>query len=178
MVKKIHLVIGVIPALFAILIMIPLITQTEIPTSAVVPSDRIYLEYAKHDIKTISFGVTERIAAQNSEILTIKNDGTVTYSEVKDGKSFPEIRSDIDKHKVKKLTAMIKETGFMAIERESFPVNEGVLDYKKHSLKVTLNGHQNQIYWPEQDVTEKFIPPIITMVESELSLIMNEIKND
>ena len=33
----------------------------------------------------------------------------------------------------------------------------------------------NQIHWPEQNATEKFVPPIITMVESELNQIIDEI---
>ena len=33
----------------------------------------------------------------------------------------------------------------------------------------------NQIHWPEQNVTAGFIPPIITMVESELDDIITKI---
>ncbi len=32
---------------------------------------------------------------------------------------------------MKKLTALIKETGFMAIPNESFPVNDDVKEYQK-----------------------------------------------
>jgi hypothetical protein len=42
-------------------------------------------------------------------------------------------------------------------------------------MKVTLNGITNLIHWPEQNATAQFIPPIITMVESELDFIINEI---
>ena len=33
---------------------------------------------------------------------------------------------------------------------------------------------RTQIFWPEQDATEKFIPPIVTAVESELEDIINQ----
>jgi hypothetical protein len=51
---------------------------------------------------------------------------------------------------------------------------ENVTEYQKSNVKVTLNGKVNQIHWPQQNVTEGFIPPIITMVESELDQIMSE----
>ena len=34
---------------------------------------------------------------------------------------------------------------------------------------------ETQIFWPEQDATEKFIPPIVTAVESELEGIISKI---
>ena len=34
----------------------------------------------------------------------------------------------------------------------------------------------NQLYWPEPNATEKMIPPIITMVQEELELIMEIIR--
>ena len=56
-----------------------------------------------------------------------------------------------------------------------FSVLEDVTDYQKSSVKITLNGRVNQIHWPESSATSDFIPPIITMVESELDKIMSEI---
>ncbi len=61
------------------------------------------------------------------------------------------------------------------ITSESFPVNDDVIEYQKSSLKITLNGHVNQIHWPEQNATEKFVPPIITMVEAELDQIISQL---
>ena len=34
---------------------------------------------------TVSFGVTEKTAATNTQILTIKDDGTAEYNEIKEG---------------------------------------------------------------------------------------------
>jgi len=49
------------------------------------------------------------------------------------------------------------------------------MDYQKSNVKIILNGQIKQIHWPEQNATEKFIPPIITMVESQLDEVINQI---
>ena len=79
-----------------------------------------------------------------------------------------------EKPQVKKLTALIKETGFMQIPIDSIPADENVSEYVKFSLKVTLNGNTKQIQWSEGNATSTFIPPIITMVESELESVIQK----
>ncbi|MGQ0377161.1 MAG: hypothetical protein ACT4OW_06635 [Nitrososphaerota archaeon] len=177
MVKPVLLIVGAIPVILAILIAVPMITKPDIPFSAVVPTDKIELEYAKHQLQKISFGVTEETKSQKTEILVIKNDGTVRYSVIEKGNPKPDMRSTIPEEKVRKLTALIKETGFMAIPSESFEIGKDISEYKKSSLKVTLNGQTRQIHWPEQNATSQFIPPIITMVELELDQIISSIQN-
>ena len=81
----------------------------------------------------------------------------------------------INQKQLEKNKALIKETGFISIEPDTFSVLEDVTDYQKSSVKITLNGRVNQIHWPESSATSDFIPPIITMVESELDKIMSEI---
>ena len=176
MVKPIILIAGAVPVVIAILIAIPLITKPDIPFSASQPNDRIEIEYTKHQLKKVSFGVTERVGAQKTEILVIKNDGEVRYSLIEEGYPNPDIKSKIDDEKLRKLKALIKETGFITIPSESFPILENITDYQRLSVKVTLNGQVNQIYWPEQNATSKLIPPIITMVESQLDQTIAQIR--
>lgn len=175
MVKPVVLLIGAIPVVLAILIAISMVTQTEIPRSAVVPEDQITIEYTTHQLQVVSFGVTERVGSQYTEILSIKNDGVVRYSIIEQGFPHPDKQSKITKDELQKLTAIIKETGFMEIPTESFPVREDVDEYQKSTIKVTLNGKTLQIHWPNQNATDKFIPPIITLIESELDQIINRI---
>ena len=175
MVKPIIIAVGAIPAILALLIAVPLITKSEIPFSASNPDDVIELEYTKHQLKKISFGVTEKLVAQKSEILLIKNDGDLRYTVTEDGITKPDKLSDLDDETMKKLRALIKETGFISIPNESFPIIDDVDEYQKSSLKITLNGVVNQIHWLEQNATEKFVPPIITMVESELDHIIEQL---
>ena len=175
MVKPIVIAVAAIPAIMASLIAVPLLTQPEIPFSAANPNDEIEIEYTKHQLKKVSFGVTERVGAQKTEILLIKDNGDLRYTLTEDGVPSPDIRNQIDEDKFKKLAAMIKETGFIAIPSESFPIKDDVDEYQKSTVKITLNGVVNQIHWPEQNATEKFVPPIITMVESELNQIIDDI---
>ena len=175
MAKPVLFVIMAIPVILALLIMVPLLTETKIPSAAVNPNDTIHIEYTKHDLRVISFGVTEKTAAETTEILIIKNDGTAQYNKITEDGSQSQIMSSVSDEKLQKLTALIKETGFMSIPKESFPIQEDVTDYTKSTIKITLNGQKSQIFWPEQDATEKFIPPIITMLESELDGIISQI---
>ena len=175
MVKPIIIIVGAIPVIFALLIGISLISQPEIPFSAANPNDKIEIEYTKHQLKEVSFGVAERVGAQKSEILSIQNNGDARYTVTEEGDTKPDKHSTLDEAKMKKLTALIKETGFISIPSESFPVNDNVTEYQKSSLKITLNGEVKQIHWPEQNATSKFVPPIITMVEAELDLVISQL---
>ena len=75
MVKPVYLVLGAIPVIAALLLVTPLLLKNEIPTSASNYTDNVEIEYTKHQLKKISYGVTERTGAQKTEILYIKNDG-------------------------------------------------------------------------------------------------------
>ena len=175
MAKPIIFIAGAIPVILAILIMVPLLTETEIPSSAINPNDTIHIEYTKHDLRVVSFGVTDKTAAESTEILVIKNDGTAQYNKITEDGGQSQIMSSVSDEKLQKLTALIKETGFMSIPKESFPIQEDVTDYTKSTIKITLNGDQTQIFWPNQDATDRLIPPIITMIESELEEIIKQI---
>ena len=175
MAKPIIFIVGAIPVILAILIMVPLLTETEIPSSAINPNDTIHIEYTKHDLRVVSFGVTDKTAAESTEILVIKNDGTAQYNKITEDGGQSQIMSSVSDEKLQKLTALIKETGFMSIPKESFPIQEDVTDYTKSTIKITLNGDQSQIFWPNQDATDRLIPPIITMIESELEEIIKQI---
>jgi len=176
MVKPILFVGGAIPVIFAIIIVIPLVTAPEIANTAIDPSDKSEIEFITHHLRNTSLGITDRMTAEQTEIIVIKNDGTVTYSITKDGKvSTPKIIK-IDNSQRIKLVAMIKETGFLSIPFESFSIKDGIETYQKFGLKITLNQDTNQLYWPEPDATEQMIPPIITMVQEELEVIMEIIR--
>jgi hypothetical protein len=175
MVKPIVLIFGAIPVIVALLIAIPLITKPDIPFSAANPNDIIEIEYTKHQLKKISFGITEKLTSQKTEILLIKNNGDITYTVTKDGHLQPVKTSKLSEVEIRRLTALFKETGFIEIPSESFPVRDEVIDFQKSNVKITLNGQSIQVHWPEQNATEKFIPPIITMVEFRLDQLIKQI---
>src|SRR3989337_2885237 len=76
---------------------------------------------------------------------------------------------------MKKLKALIKETGFMQIPKNSFIIKNDVSEYDKFGVKITLNGISSNIQWPEQNATSEFIPPLIVHVKDELDGIIYEI---
>ena len=175
MVKPTVIAICSIPVIFALLIAIPMLTSTDIPISAINSNDKLEIEFTKHDLRIVSFGVTDKAVADSTRVLIIENDGTIQYTEIKDGVNKSQITSSISDEQLQKLTALVKETGFMSIPKESFPIKDDVEIYTKFTIKITLNDARTQIFWPEQDATEKFIPPIITMLESELDGIIRQI---
>lgn len=166
--RPVLIVLGAIPAIAAILIFIPLLTQQDIPFSAADPNDSIEIEYSIHDLRVVSFGVAERLGADKSQILTIRQDGDVRLLITEDGYPQPTVRDSIPQNEVLSLVALIKETGFMAIPEDIFPVSEDMTEYRRHTVKITLNGATTQIIWPEQNATDVFIPPLITQVENRL----------
>ena len=176
MVKPIIVGVAAIPVILAILIGIPMVTMEKIPTSAINPNDNVHIEFTKHDLRLVSFGVTEKSVADMTQVLIIENDGSVQYTEVKDGVNQSLVKSSISDEQMQKLTAMIKETGFMSIPKDSFPIKDDVESYTKFTVKITLNDARTQIFWPDQDATEKFIPPIMTAVEDELVGIIDGIR--
>jgi len=176
MIKPILLFAGAVPVILAVLIIIPLITSTEIPRVAIDPDDNVQIEFTKHELIKSSFGVTERFGAKQTEIISIENDGSIIYSLIKDGIPTPEKNSSIDNATKMRLTAMIKETGFLAIPSDSFSVRDDINEFVKFGVKITYNGEVSQLYWPEQDATEEFIPPMMVMVQEELESIMDKIR--
>ena len=174
MVKPVYFVLGAIPVIVAILLALPLVTKNEIPVSASNSFDKIEIEYTKHQLKKISNGIAERTGSEKTEIILIKNDGEIKYTVTEKGYPQPDIKSKIDEQQLNKIKALIKETGFISIDPNSFSVFQNVTDFQKSSVKVTLNGRVNQVHWPESSATADFIPPIITMVDSELDKVMSE----
>ena len=149
LVKPILIVGGAIPIVIAIIIVIPLVTAPEIANTAIDPLDESEIEFTVHQLRNMSPGIIDRLTAEQTEIIIIKK---------------------------MKLVAMIKETGFLSIPFESFSIKDDIESYQKFGLKITLNENSNQLYWPEPDATDQMIPPIITMVQEELELIMEIIR--
>ncbi len=126
-------------------------------------------------MKKISFGLTQSIGAQKTEVLAISNDGQTSYSLTKDGYSEPDVKYQLSKEEVTRLTALVKETGFMEIPQTSFLVKSDLNEYDKYGLQVTLNGKSVNISWPDQNSTDEFIPPLITQVQTSLDGVIAEI---
>ncbi|MEO9306743.1 MAG: hypothetical protein ABI342_00345 [Nitrososphaera sp.] len=175
MVRPIIVLLAAIPILAALFIVVPTLLRPEIPNVAVNDDDVISIEYSKQHLQKISFGMTQSIGADTTEVLTISNDGQTTYSLTKNGYSEPDKKYQLSKDEVKRLTALIKETGFMAIPSTNYPVKSDLSQYEKFGLQVTLNGKSVNMQWPDQNSTDAFIPPLMTHVQSSLDDVIAEI---
>ena len=175
MVKPVLIIAGTIPVIFAILLIIPL-TNPEIPITAIDPNDIVEIEFTKHHLSTVSFGITERLGAQQTEIIIIRNNGDIEYTLIEEGSNSTQKTSKVASDKRTKLIAMIKETGFMAIPFDSFVIKDEIDNFVKYGIKITYNEEVNQLFWPEQMATDELIPPIITEVEIGLEDILNSIR--
>lgn len=174
MARPILLIAAAIPIILAILIAIPMIFNPQVPFSAANADDKITVELIKYDLKKISLGVTDRISPQKSEILTISDDGALKYILSTPDSQPIEKTMTIGKDQITRITALVKETGFMQLPMDSIPADESQTEYTKFSLKVTLNGKTKQIQWPEQNATSSFIPPLVSNVELELEKLITQ----
>jgi hypothetical protein len=175
MVKPIMILVGAIPVTVALLIVIPQLIQPEIPISATDSTDEISIEYSIQHLKKISFGMTETIGSTKTELLSIQNDGNLRYGVTVDGKPEPDVKGMLEKNTMKRLKALIKETGFIQIPKNSFAVKNNVSEYDKFGIKITLNGITSTVQWPEQNATSDFIPPLIIHVKDEFDRIISGI---
>ncbi|TRZ79487.1 MAG: hypothetical protein D4R90_03850 [Nitrosopumilales archaeon] len=133
------------------------------------------MEYSKQHLKKISFGLTQNIGAETTEVLTISNDGQASYSLTKNGYSAPDVKYQLSKQEVTRLTGLVKETGFMQIPQTSFSVKSDLNEYEKYGLQVTLDGKSVNVSWPDQNSTDEFIPPLISQVQTSLDGVIAEI---
>lgn len=175
MARPLLLIAASVPVIFAVLIAIPMMTNPQIPFSAVNADDRISVEFTKHRLLKSLLGLTEGLVPQKSEILVISNDGNARYIVIEGGVPQPEKTATLDRNQMKKIIAMVKETGFMKIPIESIAPDDNIMEYDRFSLKVTLNGETKQIQWPEKNATSALIPPIIAMVGSELQNVTKKL---
>jgi hypothetical protein len=176
--KPILIIAASIPIILAVLIAAPMLLNPQVPFSAANADDKITIELIKYDLKKISLGVTDRLTPVKSEVLTVSDDGTLKYTLSTPDLPPLEKTLVLDKSQVTRLTALVKETGFMQLPIDSISADEDKTQYTKFSLKVTLNGKTKQIQWPEQNATSEFIPPLVSNVESELEGLLNQTRQN
>ncbi len=171
MLKPVTILAAAIPAAIAILFAIALLGQDEIPFQAASPYDRLDIEYTRHQVQLLSRGVSENTVSVYSELLLLREDGSVEYTMITAHDAKP-IKYSVGPDGVNRLKALIKETGFSSINAK-FPISKNATEYTVSTIKVNLNGERSQIRWPEQNATDMFIPPVITAVQEELDKIIH-----
>ena len=164
--KKVLIAAAVIPIMIALVIAIPKISpsdQTVTSTSA-----QIRIEFVKEDMKRVSFGVTETIGAQKSETLIINNDGTAFYNVNVEGEKGSQTRFQVGAQELKRIKALVSETGFMQLPKEQFDARDNATEFTRYTLTVSLNGSSKTVQWVDESSSKDFVPALLTKLRDTL----------
>ena len=165
------LVAGAIPAIVAILIVIPLFTTDRVPPTTLLPTDTLEFKYTQHLVVAAS-GMPARGSALESSVLEIDDSGSATLIVVGGGEAY-ESDAQVDDESLHRLRALIKETGFMEITPMTFLPDVQPPEYELYALSVVLNGDQKNVRWSSNDTKTNFVPPIIVTIQEELDAIQS-----
>ena len=171
------LVLAAVPAIAAMLLVSPLLVRTEVPIGATLPGDTLAIDYTRHDLRSVSLGVTDRIASERTEHLRVSG-GQARYYVIESGVESPAAVFDVDGEQMLQLAAFIRETGVMSLPPDAFPVREGQSEYTRHALEAALDGGTGRIAWTGQDSTDAFVPPVISELESKLRALIESAPNN
>jgi hypothetical protein len=160
---------AVIPIIIALVIAIPKISPSGDQISV---STFIRIEFIKEDIKRLSYGVTERAGALKSESLIIDEKGQAFYDIKVEGEKGSQTRFQVNSQDMKRLKALITDTGFMQIPKSEFAVKDDVSEFVRYTLKVNLDNQVKTVQWAEESASKDFAPPLLTMLADNLTKIV------
>jgi hypothetical protein len=158
--KKALIGAAVIPIIIALIIAIPKISPGGEQTSSSQMDVRIH--FVNETMKRISFGVTENIGAQRTESLLVNNDGTAIYTLNVEGEKGSQSRFQIGSDELKRVKALIIETGFIQIPKEKFEPRDDASEFIKYTLSVSVNGNAKTIQWVDEQSAKDFAPSLLT----------------
>ena len=172
--KKVLIAAATIPVIIALAIAIPKISPGD--QTATTTSVQIRIQFVKEDMKRVSFGVTETIGAKRSETLIINNDGTALYNVNVEGEKGSQTRFQIDAQELKRIKALIAETGFMQIPKEQFDARDNATEFTRYTLTVNLNDSTKKVQWVDESSSKEFVPALWIMLRDTLLGIIEEHK--
>jgi len=155
---------AVIPILVALAIAIPKIS----PGGEQTTTAQMRIQFVKEDMKRVSFGVTETIGAQKSETLIINNDGTAFYNVNMEGEKGSQTRFQVGAQELKRVKALITETGFMQLPKEQFNARDNATEFTRYTLAVSLNGSTKTVQWVDESSSKDFVPALLTKLGDTL----------
>ena len=164
--KKALIAAAVIPIIIALVIAIPKIS----PGGQTVTSEpsQMRIHFVTENMKRISFGVTETIGAQKSETLIISNDGSALYNVNVEGGKGSQTKFQVDASELKRIKALVVETGFMQIPKEKFDARENATEFTRYTLTVSLNGGAKTVKWVDESSSKDFVPALLYMLRDTL----------
>jgi len=160
------MVAAAIPIIIALIIAIPKISPGDQPTNSTPAQMRI--QFAVEEMKRVSFGVTETIGAKKSETLIINNDGTALYNVDVEGEKGSQTRFQVAVQELKRIRAIIAETGFMQISKEQFGPRDNATEFTRYTLTASLDGSAKTIQWVDESSSKDSVPALLTMLRDTL----------
>lgn len=167
MVNKFLIAIAGIVVVMAVLVAMPRIGSNQDATE-------LRIKYVRDHIAKMESGILD---VTTSEVLRIENDGSATYSRTD---SYPtmittdERRFSLNSDEIKRLKALIFETGFMQIPVSKYDEREGLANYTRYQIVVHQGDDNDQkpITWFNQEASQVPVPSIITNIGSQLDAII------
>ena len=164
--KRLLIAVGVVIAIIAVAIAIPKISPggqaaTNTPTE-------MRISFVKEDMKRVSFGVTENIGSQKSETLIINNDGAAFYTLSVEGEKGSQTKFQVDGQELKRIRALITETGFMQIPKEQFDPRDNATEFTRYTLTAAFGSSTKTIQWVNEESSKDSVPALLTMLKDTL----------
>lgn len=169
--KKLLIAFAAIPIIMALLIAIPWISPSADQRSASVTSSassQIRIQFIKEDMRRVSFGVTETIGAEKREVLNIDNDGRAFYNLDIEGEKGAQITFEVNSQELKRIKALVAETGFMQLPQDQFGIKEDVEEFTRYTLTINLDSQTKRVQWADEPASEDFVPPLVLTIKDLL----------
>lgn len=170
--KKVLIAAATIPIIITLVIAIPKISPGSDQTATTGTSLQVRIQFANETMKRVSFGVTENVGAQRSETLIIENDGTAFYSVNAEGEKGSQTRFKVNNDDLKRVKALIVETGFMQIPKEQFAPRDDITQFIRYTLTVDLNGNTKTIQWVDEPSAKDFAPALLANLADTMGRII------
>ncbi len=164
--KRILIAVAVVIVIIALLIAVPKISPGGQGTTNT-PTD-MRIEFVNEEMRRVSFGVTESVGAEKSETLTITEDGTAFYNVNVEGEKASQTKFQADAQELKRIKALIAETGFMQIPKEQFDARDNVTEFTRYTLTATLGSSTKTIQWVDEESSEDSVPALLTRLKDSL----------
>lgn len=171
--KKMLIGFAVIPIIIALVIAIPKISpagEQVSPTTPIV----MRIEFTKEDVKRVSYGVTERLGALESRKLIIDEKGQAFYDVTIEGEKGFQTRFQVNSQDLKRLKALVTDTGFMQIPKSEFAVKDNAREFTRYTLNINMNNQAKIVRWADEEASEEFVPPLVTRISDTLTEIVDK----
>lgn len=105
--------------------------------------------------------------------LTLENNGSANYNKLDMNGNHYTKNFSINGTELRKLKALVLETGFIHIPEQDGTANQIPGNYTKYQLKVTVNNLQKVMSYSDPSARGVTVPPIVTGIAGELEYLLS-----